>query len=262
MIPAVKTTRTTARGALVCVLTLSALATLPLGGCRGDRSDDPPRRFFPDMDQQPKLKAQGETEFFTDGKSQRDLVDGVVPFSSHSVLPQEDITSEWAQMRRKNRDDMLKGDMTYYFGMVAGSDPETPQWVQRMPVEVTQEIIAEGTEQYNIFCAMCHGYDMVGNDSGTVGRLMNVRPINLLDDKYRDRAGEFGSDGYLFHVIREGLWSPDGTNRMPAYGHAVDEQEAWAIVAYIRVLQAAFDAEGKPVVEGATGSTNNDGGEG
>ncbi len=140
---------------------------------------------------------------------------------------------------------MLRDDETFYFGLVSGSSMDNPSWVQRMPVEVTQEMILEGREQYNIYCAMCHGYDMLGNESGTVGRLMNVRPVNLLDDKYRDRAGEFGADGYIYHVIRDGLWSPDGSNRMPAYGYAVDEQEAWSIVAYMRVVQAAFDANGK-----------------
>ena len=251
MIPSVKKTKHTTRSALVCMLALGAIATLPLGGCRGDRTDKPPRQFFPDMDDQPKYKAQSETEFFADGMTQRPLVEGVVPFSDHSVLPTEGDESEWAQMRLQDRANMLREDETFYLGMVSGSTPENPTWVQRMPVEVTQELIAEGAEQYNIYCAMCHGYDMVGNDSGTVGRLMNVRPVNLLDAKYRDRAGEFGSDGYLYHVIRDGLWSPDGSNRMPAYGYAVDEQEAWAIVAYIRVLQTAFDAEGKSTVSGA-----------
>jgi len=244
------------------MLALSAFAMLPLGACRGDRTDKPPRQFFPDMDEQEKIKAQGETEFFADGKSQRDLVDGVVAFSDYSVMASDDDASEWAQMRRKNRDDMLKDDETYYFGMVAGSDPEAPVWSERMPVEVTQELIERGAERYNIYCAMCHGYDAIGNDSGTVGRLMNVRPINLLDDKYRDRAGEFGSDGYLFHIIREGLWSPDGSNRMPAYANSVDEQDAWAIVAYIRVLQAAFDANGNATVEVPATNTDDNGGEG
>jgi mono/diheme cytochrome c family protein len=245
MIPSVKTTKHTTRGALACVLALGAIATLPLGGCRGDRTDKPPRQFFPDMDDQPKKKAQGETEFFADGMSQRPLVEGVVPFSDHAVLPTEGDESEWAQMRRQDRANMLRDDETFYFGLVSGSSMDNPSWVQRMPVEVTQEMILEGREQYNIYCAMCHGYDMLGNESGTVGRLMNVRPVNLLDDKYRDRAGEFGADGYIYHVIRDGLWSPDGSNRMPAYGYAVDEQEAWSIVAYMRVVQAAFDANGK-----------------
>lgn len=245
MIPSVRTTKLTARGALACLLALGAVATLPLSGCRGDRTDKPPRRFFPDMDYQPKHKAQSETEFYADGSTQRPLVDGVVPFSDHAVLPAEGDDSRWAQMRRQDRANMLRADETYYFGLVSGATLEQPAWVQRMPVEVTQELIETGAEQYNIYCAMCHGYDMLGNNSGTVGRLMNVQPVNLLDDKYRDRAGEFGADGYLYHVIREGLWAPDGANRMPAYGHAVDEQEGWGIVAYIRVVQEAFDASGK-----------------
>ncbi len=79
MIPSVKTTKHTTRGALACLLALGAIATLPLGGCRGDRTDKPPRQFFPDMDDQPKKKAQSETEFFADGMSQRPLVEGVRP---------------------------------------------------------------------------------------------------------------------------------------------------------------------------------------
>ncbi len=261
MIPTVNTTRHTARTAIACLLALTALAALPLGGCRGDRTDKPPRRFFPDMDYQPKLKAQSETEFFADGKSQRDLVDGVVPFSDHSVIAPEGDQSEWAQMRRQYRDNMLKADETYYFGLVSGSDMQNPSWVARMPVEVDEDLIARGAERYNIFCAMCHGYDALGNESGTVGRLMNVRPVNLLDDKYRDRNGEFGSDGYLYHIIRDGLWSPDGSNRMPAYGNSVNEHDAWAIVAYVRVLQAAFDAQGNTTVATPAGTTNDNGGE-
>lgn len=263
MIPAVNTTKSITRGALTGVLLVTALATLPLSGCRGDRTDKPPRQFFPDMDHQPKLKAQSESEFFADGKSQRDLVDGVVPFSNHSVLAPEGSDAQWAKMREQYRENMLRADDTYYFGLVEGSDPETPKYVDRMPVELTQEMIERGAERYNIYCAMCHGYDAVGIDSGTVGRLMNVKPVNLLDEKYRDRNGEFGTDGYLFHVIREGLWSPDGSNRMPAYGHAVDEYDAWAIVAYIRVLQAAFDAQGNSTVDAPAGNTTStNGGEG
>ena len=121
-------------------------------------------------------------------------------------------------------------------------------------------IISRSIQLARMGCVVL-AYDMLGNDSGTVGRLMNVRPVNLLDDKYRDRNGEFGSDGYLYHVIREGLWSPDGSNRMPAYGHAVDEQEGWAIVAYIRVLQAAFDAQGKAQVDVPATTSNTNGGD-
>lgn len=253
MIQTINTPKTTTRKAIITslgVVVIGASMGLTMGGCRGDRTDKPPRQFFPDMDDQPKLKAQSESKFFEDGHSQRLPVDGVVAFGSNSVVPQSDEQAEqaWGEMYAKDRDDMLKGDETYYFGLVSGSsNDETQSYVQRMPVQVTKELIDRGQERFNIYCSMCHGYDGLGNDSGIVGRLMNVRPVNLLDDKYRDRTGEFGSDGYLFHIIREGLWSPDGTNRMPAYGHAVNEQDAWAIVSYIRTLQAAFDSTGKKI---------------
>ncbi|MDF1809542.1 MAG: cytochrome c [Phycisphaerales bacterium] len=243
MIQAGNTTKSTTSSrngfAVICVLAAVALVS-PLAGCRGDRTDKPPRRFFPDMDYQPKLKAQSESEFFADGSSQREPVAGTVAFGSNGLVPSGD--AKWEQMYSKDRNDMLKADETYYFGLVAGSEDS---YVERMPVEVTRDLIERGKERFNIYCSMCHGYDGLGGDSGSVGRLMNVRPINLLDDKYRDLSGEFGSDGYLFHIVREGLWSPDGTNRMPAYGHAVNEQDAWAIVAYIRTLQKAFDAKGR-----------------
>lgn len=244
MIQAGKTTKSATRTALTAMLGCAVLGSigLTMGGCRGDRTDKPPRQFFPDLDDQPKLKPQSETVFFEDGHSQRLPVEGTVAFGSDSVVPQGE--EAWTESHSKDRDDMLKADETYYFGLVKGS---ADKYVGRMPVEVTAELIERGGERFNIFCSACHGYDAVGGESGTVGRLMNVRPVNLLDDKYRDRDGDFGSDGYLFHIVREGLWSPDGTNRMPAYGHAVDEQDAWAIVAYIRTLQAAFDSTGKTI---------------
>ncbi len=268
MIPAVKTTRNTTRGLVACMLALGAIAALPLSGCRGDRTDKPPRQFFPDMDHQPKWKAQSSTEFYENDMIQRPLVEGVVPFAGHGVLPPQSDDAQWAQIRRQDRAEMLKADETYYFGLVSGATLDEPKWVARMPVQVDKELIARGAERFNIYCSMCHGYDALGNETGTVGRLMNVRPANLLDNKYRDRAGEFGSDGYIFHVIREGLWSPDGSNRMPAYSYAVNEHDAWAIVAYLRVLQSAFDAEGNsnfggpPAGPSKTTNSEDNGGEG
>ncbi|MEL7240373.1 MAG: hypothetical protein AAGK78_16055, partial [Planctomycetota bacterium] len=51
-----------------------------LAGCRGERTDKPPRQLFPDMDDQPRFKVQRGTEFFTDGRTMRPVVEGTVPF--------------------------------------------------------------------------------------------------------------------------------------------------------------------------------------
>ncbi|MFK7759537.1 MAG: cytochrome c [Phycisphaerales bacterium] len=233
-----------ALSALMSVLVLgSALTTL--GGCRGDRSDNPPRQFFPDMDDQQKIKPQSESEFFVDGNSNRVLVEGTVAFGStpHDTAALAD--TSWAAKMSSDRAAMLKGDETFYFGLVSGTqDSETPQYVDYMPIELTKELLERGQERFNIYCSMCHGYDGLGGDSGTVGRLWSIAPANITGDpRFLDRSVESGTDGYLFHIVRDGLYTPDGKIRMPSYKHAVDEQDAWAIVAYLRVLQASHNVD-------------------
>ncbi|MBL4808668.1 MAG: cytochrome c, partial [Phycisphaerales bacterium] len=116
--------------------------------------------------------------------------------------------------------------------------------LNRMPIDMNQALINRGQERYNIFCSACHGYDGQGGNSGTVGKLWSMPPANLVTDpRFTDRTLSSGKDGYLFHIIREGLYTPDGTIRMPSYKHAVNEQDAWAIVAYLRVLQTAQNVD-------------------
>jgi len=101
------------------------------------------------------------------------------------------------------------------------------------------DMIRLGQKNFNIYCSVCHGYE--GDGKGMVGRRMSVAPANFHDEtKYgTDSSAVTGRDGYLFHVTRNGLYGPDGSLRMPGYGHALDEEEAWSVVAYIRTLQAS-----------------------
>lgn len=227
-------------GIAVLGSTLSALA-----GCRGDRTDKPPRRFFPDMDYQPKIKPQSETEFFVDGSSNRPTVQGTVAFGTSTHDSSSLTDSPWASKIVSDRNAMLKADESFYFGLVSGTtDSQTPQYLDRMPIELNMDLINRGQERFNIYCSMCHGFDGLGGNSGTVGRLWSIAPANLAGDpRFQDRTAESGKDGYLFHIIRNGLYTPDGAIRMPSYKHAVDEQDAWAIVAYLRVLQAAHNVD-------------------
>jgi mono/diheme cytochrome c family protein len=215
-----------------------------MAGCRGDRSDNPPRQFFPDMDDQPKLLPQMKTEFFEDGMVERRSPDRTVAWGSSSVSPTLASEAGWAGHIRDDRERVLAADATFAYGLLPGSTREEPQYADFMPVEVTRDLVLRGQERFDIYCSACHGYTGVGGQdpslgAGTVGRLWSYAPANLLADLYRDRSQTQGKDGYLFHIIRDGLANPDGTYRMPPYGHAVSEQDAWAIVAYVRVLQAA-----------------------
>ncbi|MEO1009510.1 MAG: cytochrome c [Planctomycetota bacterium] len=220
--------------ASVCVAALLGVAA-PLAGCRGERSEKPPRQFFPDMDDSPKFKPQTETEFFADGRAMRPPEDGTVAFGAfmldESMLPED---ADWAEPFLLEREEALAGDTALYVGLTEGGE-----FVQRMPVAVDQALLERGAERYNIYCAACHGYE--GDGLGTVGRRWSAPVPSYHDEKYLDRSLDTGTDGYMFHIARNGLKHPDGRYRMPGYGHALTARDTWAIVAHIRVLQEALN---------------------
>lgn len=211
-----------------------ALAGVAAGvtGCRGDREDRPPRQFFPDMDDQPKFSPQAGSDFFADGRTMRPSVAGTVPFGRTDVTA----TDDWAAPFAAERGSLLREDDLVYRGLEA----DGTTYVARIPVEVSMELLKRGEERYNIYCVVCHGY--VGDGKGTVGISFNPVVPTFHDPKYSDPSDVFGRDGYLFHIVRHGKLGGDGKLTMPAYGHAVSEHDAWAIVSYIRALQASRSA--------------------
>ncbi len=205
------------------VLAAGAIALAALAGCRGDRSDSRPRQFFPDMDDSPKFKPQTQTPFFADGRAMRRPVEHTVAFGA------------MADAADPSRESYLKDDAGYYFG--TGADGK---YLATIPPRVTVDMktLERGRERFNIYCSVCHGYD--GYGKGTVGAQWQGVVANFHDAKFTDPAQDQSKDGYIFHVIRNGLPADDPKQpmRMPSYGYSVNEQDAWAIVAYIRTLQA------------------------
>lgn len=218
-----------------------------LAGCRGERTDAPPRQFFPDMDDSPRFRPQGETEFFADGRTQRKPVAGTVAYArwDGDVTSEEFLNSDWSKPILEERARLIKEDRELYFGSLGGDAATADFWLGDIPVDIDRQTILDGEEKFNIYCAACHGYE--GDGNGMVGRRWSYPVPNLHDDKYQIAAGEgdaaerTGRDGYLFHVIRNGI--PNDTQpgyyKMPPYSHALDENEAWAVVAYVRTLQAS-----------------------
>ena len=60
-------------------LGLFLVGLFAVAGFRGQMSDKPPIEIFPDMDHQPKVKAQVPSEFFADDRGNRIPVPGTVP---------------------------------------------------------------------------------------------------------------------------------------------------------------------------------------
>ncbi len=238
------------------ILILAGLAGLALAGgtmagCRGDRSDKPPRQFFPDMDDSPKFKPQTGTDFFADGRSMRQPVAGTVPFGYSPLLaadfdgetPASTANPEATNMIRDKvaaeRARLLKDDSGVGSeGMYTGVDRKGDYLIS-LPASlvVDRAFIERGMTKFNIYCAVCHGYD--GRGKGTTGQAWSYPLPNFYDPKYADSKEKTGKDGYLFSVVRNGVYGPDGLNKMPGYAHAINEKDAWSVVTYLRSLQAS-----------------------
>jgi hypothetical protein len=209
-------------------------------GCHGDREEKPPRQFFPDLDDQPKWKPQEKSDFFTDGRTMRKPVAGTVAFGRDEFV-RDPAQDPWAREFMEQRDDLLKEDKAVYLGL--NEDGKT--YVEKIPVPVTMELVKLGQKKFNIYCSVCHG--MMGDGKGTVGEYFTVKPANFHDKKFivfdPSTPDPLTRDGYVFHVAREGVRS------MPGYAHALTERETWAVVSYLRALQASQEGTLQDVPE-------------
>lgn len=228
-----------------------------LVGCRGERSDARPRQFLPDMDDSPKFRPQRGTEFFADSRAMRPRVDQTVAFGKTSNADGE------------GRERYLKADEQFYFGTDGKEANGEPKFLNTIPFasipgwpsdpkqqeEKLQSMIARGQQRFDIYCSACHGRK--GDGKGEAGVRWSSAVANFHDDKFKDRKERTGKDGYIFYAARNGVWdrngvrildgkyrvAPDETGpadkqAMPPYANSVNEADAWAIVAYVRVLQA------------------------
>lgn len=255
----------------VGVAGLLALTVLCAGsGCRRDETDKPPRQFFPDLDDQPKYKPQARSTFFKEyvekdahgledwrtgssyGRTMREPVEGSVPFgyTSHASASGD---VRYMGVDFAERTDLLGDDDVIYRGVVgvqlgANGAPlvdeagqPLPKYAEYIPIPVDAELLKLGEQKYNIFCIVCHGGTGAGD--GTVGSRWAYPLPTYHDPKYA-HGGEKGQDGYIFHVIRNGVPNPGGTYplKMPSYATKLSEHESWAVVAYIRALQKTHTA--------------------
>jgi mono/diheme cytochrome c family protein len=192
-------------------------------GCRGQVSTDPPREIFQDMSDQPKYKAQGRSSFFADGRSMRRPVEGTVPFGGANYAADAGVLAPDRSF--------LRDDAAFYRGVVvrdAGAAP-TEEFLRRIPVPLTRELLQRGRERYGIFCAVCHGEAGFGDGITTKYGMVGVANLHL--PKYREMA-----DGEIFHVIS------NGRNTMLPYAAQIKPADRWAIVAWVRVLQRSQNA--------------------
>jgi mono/diheme cytochrome c family protein len=97
--------------------------------------------------------------------------------------------------------------------------------VTAIPMPVDRNLLTLGQKKYNIVCAQCHG--VLGDGNSVVAENMGLRlPPSLLELSHRPA-------GHFYTAINEGY------GVMPSFSGELNTQERWAVVAYVRALQAS-----------------------
>jgi mono/diheme cytochrome c family protein len=101
-----------------------------------------------DMAYQPKNRPLSPSDFFTDGRSERPLLENTVPR-----------------------------------GSIANDALFVPKESNAFPLPVTQELLERGEERYRIFCTPCHG--LQGDGNGMVSMRGMKHPPSYHEDRLR-----------------------------------------------------------------------------
>jgi len=206
----------TRRGVLTVAMGMAALA-----GCSSIKRD-PPIQVWWDMKWQDKFKPQ--------------LSLGVL--DRHEEL--DKLFPDHRQLRRPPEGTIARGFMREENPFNTGMDGKL--YVGKNPVQVTEEVLADGQLRFNIYCSPCH--DRTGLGQGMVAkRALNFHPQNLMEDRIVQMA-----DGDIFNVITY------GRRTMPPYFEQVRVEERWHVIAYLRVLQRAAHGSVPDVPEADRGT--------
>lgn len=153
------------------ILTILAIVlVLLLSGCfRGSTSEKPPIHVNPNMDHQPKYKAQAQSNYFEDGAAMRQPIAGTVARGE------------------------LHDDVAFYQGK-----DKTGTFIQKLPVPVTTHLLERGRKRFEIYCAPCHSPK--GDGQGIIVQKGFMPPPDFHQDKFRHYP-----DGQVFDVISNGF---------------------------------------------------------
>ena len=193
--------------ALICVSLL-----LICVGCRRDMQD------------QPKIKPLRGSTFFGDDLASRRPIEGTIPRGYLRDDNPEFYTGKKAGARTVGA--QPAGQQTANASAQTAQQDSFPDDVVEFPIPITKEIVERGRSRYEIFCSACHG--LTGNGDGMIVRRGFRRAASFNDDRLRQAPV-----GHFFDAITNG-WGA-----MPSYSSQVAVQDRWAIVAYIRALQAS-----------------------
>ena len=145
------------------------LVCLAAGCGRGMTSSWPPIHIWLDMDIQEKYKAQSANQFFYNGMTMQQPVQGTI---AQGELPQDD-------------------------KIAMGKNPDG-SFVAENPYAGNEGLVARGTDRYNIYCLPCHRAS--GDGQGIMYQYGGVPTRSLHEERLLTVP-----DGEIYNVITNGL---------------------------------------------------------
>jgi mono/diheme cytochrome c family protein len=195
------------RGVVYGLIVVASASLLPFAYfamARETKSRQTRIHAIPDMDWQPRYKAQRKNTFFADDRAAREPVAGTVAVGALDI------------------DDHLH----------RGKEP-SGAWARTFPEQlaIDERSMKRGQDGYVVYCAPCHG--LSGDGDGMASKRADaleegtwIPPTNMKQDYLRQQPV-----GQLYNTITHGI------RNMPPYGPQIDVDERWAIVLYLRALQ-------------------------
>ncbi len=187
---------------------VAVIAVVVMMNIRGRTFTQPPLEIFPDMKRQYKLKAQGENQFFADGRNEQPTPAGTV-----ATVP-DHLTEQ------------MPTPVYFADEVVATGKNADGSFHRGIPVPVTLEFLQEGRKKFDIYCSACHGYAGYG-DGVTQPMGMSIT-ANLQDARILAMP-----EGEIFNTVT------NGKGQMIGYKNRTNALERWQMVAYLRALQAS-----------------------
>ena len=190
-----------------------------------------------DMQDQPRYKQYKSSDFFADGKAMQDPPDGTV---ARGQL-REDKALYTGKKENAGANVAVETTTDASGNTIVSSFPND---IEELPLPLTKELLERGEQRYRIFCIVCHG--PVGKGDGMVVRRGYPKPSTYHDDRLRNAPV-----GHFFDVMTNG-WG-----KMNGYASQIPVADRWAIVAYIRALQASQNPGGNAAPEANGAETGN-----
>lgn len=233
----------------VCIATLMLVPPVVIWKAQNSTSGQPRIRLVQDMFTQWKNKSQTTSAVFADGRASRPRVSGTVARGElldtalvtgvqlpAEVVAQvafvaEDEEEPNAEPAEANEEEPPVEPMPADEAAPLAEEEDEPDWLVEIPVKVSRTAILRGQQQYNVYCAVCHG--LAGDGDGLVARRAVelqqptwVQPTPIHAEHVVEQPA-----GKLYNTITHGV------RKMKGYGSQISPEDRWAIVMYMRALQ-------------------------